>query len=723
MDRWLQEAFALHQAGRLAEAEPLYLKSLDLDERSHPALYLMGVLRVQQGRAAEALPYIQRALAVQPDAPETLANYGIALEHAGRYSEALQVLEKVVRISPNDSRAWSNCGVLRFKVQRSETALADLDRAIALDPASAEAWLNRGTVLMGLKRTEEALESFERSLRLRPESVEARHSRAFALHATGQSADALAELDRILQQSPNHLRALLTRATVLGELGQVERQLETYDRVLAIQPDMVEALINRAHCLRTFRMDLAGAIADQKRAVAIQPDYPFARGDLVHMKMLAADWRDLAGEVSALDQGVHEGRRVVNPYVYQGVSSSPADLLTCARIYTTHKYPPLPGPVRHRHRQGKIRLGYVCSDFRAQATMHLAAGLFEHHDRSRFDVIAFDNSIDDGSPMRRRVIEAFDKFVPIQNLSERQAAALVTENEIDILVNLNGYFGVPRMGVFALRAAPVQVNYLGYPGSLGAEYMDYIIADGEVIPSGEERFYAEKVVRLPDCYQINDRERPLPKPSSRARHGLREGDFVFCHFNHSYKLTPEVFAVWMRLLKNVEPSVLWLLESNALFAANVRSEAARAGIDPGRLIFAPLIETSAHLARMALGDLFLDSLPYNAHTTASDALWTGLPLLTCRGQTFAGRVAASLLRAAGLPELITDSLQEYESMGLALARNRQLLQSYRERLTRDRMRIALFDTKRTTQRIEIAYEHMMARWHGKQPADTFAISD
>jgi predicted O-linked N-acetylglucosamine transferase (SPINDLY family) len=355
--------------------------------------------------------------------------------------------------------------------------------------------------------------------------------------------------------------------------------------------------------------------------------------------------------------------------------------------------------------------------------MHLAAGLFEHHDRSRFAVIAFDNSVDDGSPMRRRVIEAFDKFVPIQELSDRQAAALIAENEIDILVNLNGYFGVPRMGVFALRAAPIQVNYLGYPGSLGAKYMDYIIADAEVIPNGEELFYEEKVVRLPDSYQINDRERPLPKPVSRAMHGLRGGDFVFCHFNHSYKVTPEVFAVWMRLLNGVESSVLWLLGSNALFAANVRSEAASAGIDPHRLIFAPMIETSAHLARVALGDLFLDSLPYNAHTTASDALWAGLPLLTCRGNTFAGRVAASLLRAAGLPELITESLQEYESTALALAKNRMLLQSYRERLTRDRMRLPLFDTRRTTQRIETAYEEMMARWNSERSAETFSVSD
>jgi predicted O-linked N-acetylglucosamine transferase (SPINDLY family) len=277
------------------------------------------------------------------------------------------------------------------------------------------------------------------------------------------------------------------------------------------------------------------------------------------------------------------------------------------------------------------------------------------------------------------------------------------------------------MGVFARRPALLQVNYLGFPGSLGADYMDYILADAEVIPAGEERFYGERVVRLAGSYQINDSQRPRPAPGSRAAHGLKETDFVFCHFNYSYKITPEMFALWLRLLEKVQSSVLWLLESNASFAANLRREAAQAGIDPSRLVFAPQIEHSAHLSRLALGDLFLDSLPYNAHTTASDALWAGLPLVTCRGATFPGRVAASLLRAVGLPELITDTLAEYESKVLELAGDRELLHSYRSRLTRDPARLPLFDTVRTTRQIEAAYEEMMARWMSNVPPASFSV--
>lgn len=718
----IKDALTLHQGGRLAEAEAIYLRSLEAQEDSYPALHLMGVLRLQQGRAAEALPYIERALRVQPDAADTLANYAIALQSVGRYADALAVLERVVNLRPNDSRARSDRGALLFKVQRHAEALAELDRAVSLDPLSADAWMNRGTALAAVNRPEEALQCFDRVLRLKPAYVEARNSRGLALKALGQAGAALAEFDRVLREQPDHAGALVNRASVLWASGEVEQALQSYDRALGLEPDMAEALASRANCLWTRRSDVAGAIADLQRLVTIRPDYPYARGNLLHMRMHAGDWRDLARERAALDAGVRAGRRVVEPHVYQGLSASPADLLSAAGIYTRDKYPPQAAAPRRRRREGKIRVGYLCGEFRAHATMYLAAGLFEHHDRSRFEVIGFDNSRDDGSATRRRARAAFDSFVPIQALTDREAARLIAAQEIDILVNLNGYVGALRMGVFAHRPAPIQVNYLGYPGSLGAEYMDYILADGEVIPAGAERFYSEKVVRLPGSYQINDSTRPRPVPAARAAHGLRETDFVFCHFNVSYKIMPELFALWLRLLQQVPSSVLWLLKSNELFAARMRQEAARAGVDPGRLVFAPPLEIGAHLARLALGDLFLDSLPCNAHTTASDALWVGLPLITCRGQAFAGRVAASLLRAAGLAELITDDLDAYEALALSLATDRPLLRALRERLMRDPAQLPLFDTARTTRQIEMAYERMMARWNENALPESFSVT-
>lgn len=716
--QWVQEALALHRAGRLAEAEPLYLKSLAADKDCHLALHMLGLIRLQQGRAAEALPYMQRALTLQPGTPDTLSNYTIALERVGRYADALEVLESVLKLSPNDSGAWNIRGALLCKLDRNEEALAGFDRAVALDPANEAAWNNRGLTLLALGRSEEALASYDRALQLRPDDVEARNNRGLALKSMGRASDALAEFDRIVQQTPAHAGAWVNRASVFRAMDDVDEALQSYERALAIQPNMPEALASRANCLWIRKGDVAGAIADLERLAAIRSDYPYAQGELLHMKQHAGDWRALGRARAALDEGVRSGKRVVEPYVYQGLSSSPADLLASARIYAQDKYPALPSTRMRRRREGKIRLGYLSGEFRAQATMYLAAGLFEHHDRSRFEVTGFDNSREDGSAMRRRVSAAFDRFVPIQRCSDREAAQLIAEEEIDLLVNLNGYFGAHRMGVFAHRPALLQVSYLGFPGTLGADYMDYILADAEVIPSGAERFYSERVVRLPGSYQVNDGTRSRPVPVTRAAHGLKETDFVFCHFNQPYKVTPEMFALWLRLLERVPSSVLWLLESNALFAANLRGEFARAGLDPGRLVLAPPTENAAHISRLALGDLFLDSLPCNAHTTASDALWAGLPLITCRGQAFAGRVAASLLRAAGLPELITDNLDDYASLALRLTQDRAQLQSCRDRLTRDPARLPLFDTVRTTRQIEAAYEQMLARWRkGELPAD------
>jgi protein O-GlcNAc transferase len=721
LQQWIQEALALHKAGRLSEAEPLYLKALGQDPNFYPALHLMGLIRLHQGRPAEALPYIERALKTAAATPEMLANYGIALEGVGRHAEALEALDRVVKAAPGNSRAWNNRGASLHKLGRNDEALADFDRAVSLDGANADAWNNRGLALMALNRAAAALESHDKALALRPDYAEARNNRGLALQGLGQLAEALAEFDRIIKERPGHPGAFVNRANVLRAMGDVDRALEAYNRALSIHPDMPEALASRSNLLWTRKGDVTGAIADLARLVALKPDYPYARGDLLHLKMHLTDWRGFDKERVALDQGVRAGKRVVEPYPYQGLSASPADLLACARIYATDKYPAFAVKPRRQRRPGKYRIGYLCGEFRAQATMYLAAGLFEKHDRARFEVVGFDNSRDDQSPMRRRVNMAFDRFLPLQSLSDQDAAQLIEAQDIDILVNLNGYFGALRMGVFAHRPAPVQVNYLGFPGTLGADYMDYILADSHVIADGEEKFFTEKVVRLPDSYQINDSERPHPVPVTRAQHGLKDGVFVFCHFNYAYKILPEMFAVWMRLMKAVPSSVLWLLESNPQFAANLRAEAAKANVEPTRLIFAPQMEHRAHLARLMLGDLFLDSLPYNAHTTGSDALWAGLPLLTCRGEAFAGRVASSLLHAVGLPELVTKNLHEYEALALKLAKDRRLLAGYRDHLTRNRTKAPLFDTMRTTRHIEAAYEEMMARWSDGEPPAGFAV--
>ena len=733
MNQLLQQAMALHQAGRLDDAERLYAQALALAPGTYSALHLMGILRLQQGRLPEALALMEQALTLQPGAPDTLANVGLVLSAMGRHQDALQALDQVVKARPQDSQAFSNRGGIKSKLKQMEEALADFDRAIALDRKNADALNNRGLILHALGRYDDALAAFDVLLTLAPDYAEGLNNRGLALHDMGRPQDALIDFDRLVKLQPGRPGGWINRAAALWRLDRLDEALENYTKALQIDPNLTEALESRSNLLWTGKRALDPAIADLERALATTPDLPFVRGDLLHLKMHAGDWQGFDQAKAELDKAVRAGAQAARPFVYQGLSDSAEDMLICAATYAGRFFPPKPPIVPNRgaraaRRPGLIRVGYVSGEFRAQATMYLMAGLFESHDRSRFEVLAFDNGGDDGSPMRQRVVAGVDKFIPIASLSERDAAQAVAAEAVDILVNVNGYFGGMRMNLFAQRPAPIQVNYLGFPGTLGADYMDYILADATLIPDNEHRFYREKVVTLPDCYQINDSKRAPLDTTSRAEHGLPElpsgsvgNAFVFCHFNYGYKITPDLFACWMRLLHQVPDSLVWLLAGDPLFQKNLTAEARKAGIDPARLVFALPLPLRPHIARLALGDLFLDSLFSNGHTTASDALWAGLPLVTRYGGAFQGRVAASLLRAIGLPELVTGNLQEYEALALKLARDPALLKSYRRRLAENRGRAPLFDTARTTRHIEAAYEKMQGlRLNGEAP-QSFAV--
>ena len=567
---------------------------------------------------------------------------------------------------------------------------------------------NRGASLYYLNRVGEALASYDRALAIKPDYAEAWHNRGNALRDLKRFGEALASYDKALAINPDNAEALNNRGAPLYYLNRVEEALASYDRALAINPDYVEALHSRGTIQWKEGQRYEAAISDLEKAVSIDPDYPYAQGDLLHLRMHGTDWSAFEQQVVLVGAGVRADKRIVDPFIYQAISDSPADLQACSSIFTRHFHPPAP-TLWKRAKRGhkKIRVGYVSGEFRDQATAFLTAGLYECHDKSKFEIVAFDNGWSTNSHIRRRLESAFDRFIRISNLSDRAAAEKIHDEEIDILVSLNGYFGDHRMGVFAQKPAPVQVNYLGFPATLGANYIDYILADRFVIPRDEQRYYTEKVVYLPDSYEVNDSKRHVAQSMpGRSESQLTETAFVFCNFNMSYKLTPAIFAVWMRILKQVEGSVLWLLESNAVSPKNLRCEAERHGVAGNRLIFAPFVPMEKQLNRLKLADLFLDTLPCNAHTTASDALWAGVPLITCCGKTFPGRVATSLLNAIDLPELVTANLEEYEALAVKLANNPEALQAVRQKLAHNRQTTPLFDTDRIRQHIEIAYTKM-----------------
>ncbi len=654
---------------------------------------------------------------------ELLYTRGMAFLDVRRREEALADFDRALALKADYVDAWNARGGTYYALGQFDEALASFDRAITLRPQFAAVHHNRGLALQNMGRSEDAIASYDKALAIRPGNAEAWNDRGFALRALKRYGDALASFERALAIVPHHAGALHNRGATFWDLGRTEEALADFDRALTIAPNSPWTLHNRGNLLWESKKQLEPALRDLERVLQLAPHYDYVRGEALHLKMYGGDWRGLEEEIRVIDLGVRRGDKVIKPFMYQAVSDSPADLQVCARLHASRDYPAAAAVrMKTARRPGKIRLGYMCGEFRMHATAILSAGLYEAHDRGQFEVTAFDTGVSDDSPMRRRLTAAFDSFIDVSALNARAAAERVAEEDIDILVNLNGYYGAHRMDVFAHRPAPVQVNFLGFPGTLGAPYMDYIIADRVVIPETELQFYAEQAAYLPDSYQVNDSRREVPETKvDRATVGLPETAFVYCHFNHNYKLMPATFARWMSILRQTEGSVLWLLQSSAPFADNLRRAAERHGIASDRLIFAPVLGQQEHMARLPLGDLFLDSHPCNAHTTASDALWMGLPLLTYAGNCFSGRVAASLLHAVGLSELVAASPDAYEALAVTLAKDRAVLEGLRRKLARSRSSAALFDTARFTRHMEAAYVMMFDTWQRGRGPENFAV--
>ena len=680
-----QQGVALHQQGKLADAERIYWEVLWQQPNYFDALHLLGVIALQTRHAEQGADLIRKAIGLNANIAAAHCNLGKALLDLKHPEGALASFDKAIALEPNFAMAHNNRGKALLDLTRPEEALASCDKAIALEPNFAMAHNNRGMALENLMRFEEALASCDKAIALMPDFAEAHNNRAVTFRGLLRHEEALASCDKAIALMPHFAEAHNNRGDMLNALNRHE--------------------------------EAAGAYAE---VLKIDPQHPFTKGMFLYQKMLCCDWKEVDELIAEIDRDVDLGKMSATPFGWQGVAKSQRSLQSCAELYTRYNYP---ANIRISTRQPvanhkKIRIGYSSGELREQATSHLIVGVLELHDNSRFEIYAVDNGWDDKSEIRRRINASVHSIIDISKLSDTSAVTAISENRIDILVNLNGYFGKRRTRVFAQRPAPIQVNYLGFPGTLGASYIDYIIADQLVVPPDHKEFYTEKIVYLPDCYQANDRNKEIGTHFfSRVECELPQNGFIFCCFNNNYKIMPGVFDRWMRILKQVEGSVLWLLEDNASAASNLRKEAGARGVNSERLVFAKRMSLPDHLARHRLADLFLDTLPYNAHTTASDALWAGLPVLTQIGETFAGRVAASLLTAIGLPELITSTPQAYEDLAIELATNPQKLVAIKHKLANNRLTTPLFDTQLFTRHIEAAYTAMYERYHANLPPD------
>ena len=711
----------LHKLGRHQDALARLDAALAIKPDHAPALSNRGNVLTALRRYDEALASYAEALRIRPDYPEALANRGNALAALARYDEALASYGKALALRPRDPDALNGRAGVLAALGRHDEALADYDGALAARPGYAEAHYGRGNALAALDRIDEALAAYDAAIAAAPDHLDALANRGNALQQLGRIDDALACYDRALALSADHAGALNNRGTALKNLRRYEEALADYDRALASAPQFADALYNRANVLKELRR-YEEALAAYDSARAVKPDHSDAHGAM-DAALAICDWDRASALAGPISEAIAAGRPFT-PFTLIGYSDDAALHRKCAESFIADRIRVRPAPLSRARpsRTGKIRIAYLSADLHSHATAFLIAELIERHDRGRFEVMGVSFGRDDGSDMRRRLIAGFDRFEDVRGQGDREIAALLHERGVDIAIDLKGYTLECRPEIFSHRAAPVQVNYLGYPGTMGTDFIDYVIADPVVLPFDRQAFYAEKIVQLPDSYQANDRQRRIADITpSRREADLPEDGFVFCCFNNTYKIARPVFDVWMRILKATPGSVLWLLRDSAATEANLRREAAARGVDPARIVFAGRKPLDEHLARHMLADLFLDTLPYNAHTTASDALWAGLPVLTCRGEAFAGRVAASLLHAVGLPELVTGSLDAYEALALRLAAMPAELGDLRGRLARNRQTHPLFDTDRFCRHIEAAYTTMWETWQRGEAPRSFAV--
>jgi predicted O-linked N-acetylglucosamine transferase (SPINDLY family) len=695
-------AYITGNRGELDDSFELLKTATAAPDASGEAHYYLGKHLLERGLFAEAATAYQQALRLNGNFFEGLHDLGVALSGCGKPADAVPVYDQAIRLQPGFAQLWFNKGVALDELKRFDEALQCYDRALAIDPGFAPAWRNRGATLNDLGRYTEALASHEKDI----------------------------------ASDSHNAQAWSNRGVSLAALNRFKEALESHEKALTLNPDFAEAWARGAGVFAELKYP-DKAVTYFTRALALNADMPYVRGNWLHARMAICQWPALGGSASpasdiesefeALRADIAAQRRVATPFALLAIPASLPLQRQCAEIYSQDRSPARSAAVtavigKRRASNARIKVGYFSPDFRNHPVSFLTAGLFECHDRERFETHAFSFHVPEGDPMTARIKAAFEHFHEVENLPNQAVAALAQNLNLDIAVDLTGHTDGARTGIFARRAAPIQVSYLGFPGTMGAPYIDYILADNAVVPEADAHDYAEKVVFLPHCFQVNDAKRPIAPASTRTACGLPHSAFVFCSFNSVYKINPSLFDVWMNLLQGVQNSVLWLVGENETQMQNLRDYAGSRGVAPQRLIFAGRLPYAEHLARYALADLVLDTLPFNGGTTTSDALWGGTPVLTCSGTTFAGRMATSLLRAIGLDELITPTLEAYQAKALQLAHHPIAVAQLKQKLAANRTTHPLFDTQLCTRHIEAAYLAMCQRHETGLPPDHLHIS-
>jgi len=700
-----KKAILLFQKREFKGAKNICDEILEIEPKNFDVMHLYGIICYQTKDYALSAELINKAVKINSNNAEAYNNLGIAFKKLNKFDSALESLNQAIKINPKFFEAYNIRGLIFIELERLNEALESLNKALEINPNYAEAYYNQGNLLCEMKKFNEAISSYNKAIKINPNYSKAYNNLGIAFKKLNKFDSALESLNQAIKINPKFFEAYNIRGLIFIELERLNEALESLNKALEINPNYAEAYYNQGNLLCEMKK-FNEAISSYNKAIKINPNLDYLLGRLIFSKHCISEWKSFAKDLKDISDKILKKYKICTPLQSLRFFDSPELQKITAQTYVKEKYSDKNDLIHITNKKlnKKIRIGYYSADFYNHAMSSLLTNLYELHDKSKFELFAFSFGPERKDEMYYRISAAFDQFIDVKLKSDDEIMKLSRELKIDVAIDLMTFTQYHRFEIFTKRCAPIQINYLGYPGTSGASCFDYIIADKTLIPKKNQKYYSEKIIYLPDTYQVNDSKRKISdKVFTRKELSLPKDSFVFCCFNQSSKINPEIFYIWMNLLKSINNSVLWILPQNEIAVKNLQKEATIRNVNPDRIKFAQDMEMSEHLARHKAADLFIDTFPYNAHTTASDALWAGLPVLTLMGESFASRVAGSLLNAIDLPELITHTKKEYEDKAIELANNKSLLNEIRNKLNKNRLIKPLFNTKLFTKNLEKAY--------------------
>ena len=707
------------ELGQTEQAIACYKKAAKYQPQWVASYILLGQLYSSHKKPDQAIECLNKAIELQPDNPELYSALSAELLQDDKADQAIECLKKAVKLNPNDATSYFNMGIMLQAEDNFKAAIESYQKSVSIQPDNAEAFNNMGVLQNRIGNPDAALTNYQRAIQINPDYANAYENKGNALKDKGDQDASIKCYQQALLIRPSNADAYFNMGIAQRIKGDLDEAITSFKRALKINPEYAEVYYYMGVTYTNIG-NLDAAITNYKQAVKLNPDCESARVQQLHLQAHICDWASIV-ENHTDTHNLGTLNQHVDPFALLAMEDAPLRHRLRSEVFATNCSPNDRLSLRRKPTQkpNRLRIGYFSADFHNHATLYLMARLFEAHDSTKFEIYAYSFGPDDNGKMRQRLVKAVDVFRDVREISDKDISWLAQKDKLDIAVDLKGYTQHGRPGIFYYRAAPIQISYLGYPGTTGAAAMDYIIADKVVIPKQFETAYSESIIHLPHSYQVNDNTRVISASTpTKSEIGLPENGFIFCCFNSNYKISPSEFNIWMRLLTEVKGSVLWLLRSNQWAERNLRVEAENRGISATRLVFAEPIPQAEHLARLKLADLFIDTFNVNAHTTASDALWAGLPVITKLGNGFPARVAGSLLTAIDLPELITENEQEYEALILKLATNPERFLQIKEKLALSRLSKPLFNTELFTKHLENGYQQAYDRYfNGEKPGE------